>query len=100
MDYKEQITSASKDDLLSLVTMITCINERMNYNNFMKWIEEYPEYWTALCNMHSDEITPEYAEKVMKTLIDSNITVLQTVWMFKCGDKIDIFGKAANDDKE
>lgn len=100
MNYKDQMKNINKDDLLSLVSTIISIHEEMKRDNLIKWIGEYPEYWIAICNMDTAEITAEYAEKVMKTLKDSNIIELQTVWMFKCGDKIDIFGKAIASNEE
>lgn len=94
MTYQEATKILDKNHVGNLVRTISQMYEEMRQENFIKWIDDYPEYWLSICNMNVDEITPEYAEEVMNTLIDSNIVELQMMWLFKCGDSITLNGKA------
>lgn len=101
MNYEESMKRLNKDVISRGIIGISKIYEEIKRQNFVKWTEEYPEYWIALCEMQNEDITPEFAEAVMQTLKNSNIIELQMVWLFKCGEKLDIFGGAIDpEDKE
>lgn len=94
MEYKNEIKKLEQNKYAEAVRSVSRIYEALRQENFLKWINQYPDYWTTLCNTSKEDILPEYAEAVMQTLIDSNIIELQMVWLYKCGDVLDIFGKA------
>lgn len=94
MEYEKYMKKLEHDGTLRTVIGISSIYEKLRKQNFIKWIKHYPEHWEALCKSEKKDITPEYAEEVMQTLLDSNILELQLVWLFKCGDKIDLLGNA------
>ncbi len=99
MNYRD-IDELFKEDRVGKVARgLIQIYEARRQENLLKWIKEYPKYWADICNMNNEEITPDYAEKVMKTLIDSNIVELQMIWFLKCGDKVDIFGNKITEEK-
>lgn len=100
MDYENAIKELKGDSLASTIRTLCQLQEKIRRDNFLKWIKEYPEYWMALCEMDMKDITPNYAEEVMNTLIASNMVELQMAWMFKCSNKIDIFGDAITDNDE
>ncbi len=94
MEYQEAIDKLKKDSSAKAILGVSKIYEEIRKRNFVRWTEKYPEYWLALCEMERKDITPEFAEAVMQTLKDSNILELEMVWLFKCGEKLDIFGNA------
>lgn len=96
MDYEEKLKELDSDVDVMAVSGICTLYEKLKRENFLKWIEENPEYWNTLCGQNRKDITPEYAEKVMQALIDSNILELQLLWLFKCKNILDIFGCAVN----
>lgn len=96
MDYEEKLKELDSDMTVKVVRGICSLYEEMKRENMLKWIEQNPEYWNAICGQGSKDITPEYAEKVMKALVDSNIVEFQLVWLFKCRNILDILGGAMN----
>lgn len=98
MEYNDLREKLGKDNISNLISSISSIYEKFRYDNYVKWVKSYPDYWGAICEMERSDITPEYAEKVMNTLIESNILELQLVWLFKCGNNLDILGNAAEPD--
>lgn len=100
MSYEESMKRLKKDAAARGIIAVSHIYEDLRQQNFVKWTEEYPEYWTALCEMDSEKITPKFAETVMKTLRDSNIIELQMVWLFKCGEKLDLLGRGIDLQKD
>lgn len=96
----EDVELLKNNNLAGIIRAICIIYEQKRHENFLKWVEEYPEYWKAFCRMDMEEITPNFAEEVMETLIASNLVDLQVAWLFKCGDNLDITGKAINENKE
>ncbi len=100
MNYEEAAKDLEKDFLIRTMRALCHIYENLRQKNFLKWIDEYPEYWLALCKMDRDKITPEFAETVMETLIHSNIVELQMVWLLKCDQNLDIFGESVINHRE
>lgn len=73
MEHKEILDEMNSDMLSSAVRTVCQIYDNMKRENLIKWIEENPDYWRDFCKLETGEITPEYAEKIMMSLVNSNI---------------------------
>lgn len=94
MEYKEALKELGKNDLTEAVRGICKIYEVRRRENFLNWIKNNPKSWEIICHADYEDITPQKAEEIMSLLTDSNIIELQVMWLIRCGNKIDILGKA------
>lgn len=97
MQYDDEIEKLEKNEASEAIRGVGRVYEAVRRENFLRWIDKYPEYWHTMCEVDKKDISPEYAQAVMKTLLDSNILELQMVWLYKCNDVMDIFGNAFKD---
>ena len=51
MEYEDAIKRLKKDSTARAILGVSKVYEEIRKRNFVKWTENYPEYWHALCEM-------------------------------------------------